>query len=55
MVIKVEPIAAATGKGRDEECDAMDQESFASQSGCRSSNVARVSEVSGQATATMTP
>ena len=50
MVIKVEPIAAAMGKGR----DAMDQESFASQSGCRSSNVARVSEVSGQATATMT-
>ena len=42
MDISAEPIAAAMGKGRDDQCEVVGQDSFASLTGCRLSTVARV-------------
>ena len=45
MDISAKPIAAAMGKSRDDKCEVVGQESFASPTGCRLSTVARVCEV----------
>ena len=55
MDITTEPIASAMGKGRDDKCEVVGQDSFASQTVCRLSTVAGVCEVPWQATATLTP
>ena len=54
MDISAKPIAAAMGEGRDDKCEVVGQDLFASPTGCRLSNVARVCEVLWQATATLT-
>ena len=54
MDITTELIAVAMGKGRDDKCEVVGQDSFASPTGCRLSTVARVCEVVWQATATLT-
>ena len=54
MDISAKPIAAAMGKSRDDKCEVVGQESFASPTGCRLSTVARVCEVLWQATAKLT-
>ena len=41
MDITTEPIAAAMGKGRDDKCEVVGQDSFPSPTGCRLSAVAR--------------
>ena len=54
MDISAKPIAAAMGKGRDDKCEVVGQDSFASPTGCRLSTVARVCAVLWQVTATLT-
>ena len=57
MDISAKPIAAAMGKGWDDKCEVVGQDSFASLTSCRSSNVACVrSTVAGHSnTDIMTP
>ena len=45
MDITTETIAAVMGKGQDDKCEVVGQDSFASPTGCRLSTVARVREV----------
>ena len=54
MDISAKSIAAAMGKGPDDKCEMVGQESFASPTGCCLSTVARVCEGLWQATATLT-
>ena len=53
MDISAKPISSAMGKGRDDKCEVVGQDSFASPTGCRLSTVTRVWEVLWQATATL--
>ena len=52
--ISAKPIAAVMRKCREDKCEVIGQDSFASPTGCRLSTVARVCEVPWQATATLT-
>ena len=54
MNVAAEPTTAGIGKGQDDQCQAVGQQSFASPTGCRLSTVAYVFEVLRQATATLT-
>ena len=51
--ITTKPIVAAVGEGRDEKCEVVGQDPFASPTGCRLNTVVRVYEVVWQATATL--
>ena len=53
MDISAKPIAVAMGKGLDDKCEVVGQDSFASPTSCRLSTVARVCEVLWQAAATL--
>ena len=53
--ITTETIAVAMGKGRDDKCEVVGQDSFASPAGCRLSTVTGVCEVVWQAAAILTP
>ena len=53
MGISAKPIAAAMRKGLSDKCEVVDQDSFASPTGCRLSIVARVCEVVWQASAAL--
>ena len=54
MNISAEPIGAAMGKGRDDKCEVVGQDSFPSPTGRHLSTVTSVCEVLWQATATLT-
>ena len=54
MDISAKPITAAMGKGRDDKCEVVGQDSFASPTGCCLSTVTHVCKVLWQATATLT-
>ena len=53
MDISAKPIATAMGKGRDDQCEGVGQDSFASPTGCCLSTVGRVCEALWQAAATL--
>ena len=48
MSITTKPIVAAMGKGRDDKCEVVGQDSFASPTGCRLSTVPRSGELRTQ-------
>ena len=54
MDITIKLIAMAMGKGQDDKCEVVGQDSFASPTSCHLSTVARVHRVVWQATAILT-